>query len=141
MRVVSLDAQWYLEGWCHRAEDVRLFRLDRVLELVVLDVDGTPPQQARPRDLAADAYQPGPDDQQVVLVTQAPAGWVADYYPTEAVAELGGGRRRVTLRVADPSWVRRLVWRHGGSVEVAAPADLAGSIRDGATAALEAYRP
>ena len=36
MRVVSIGGHWYLEGWCHRVEDVRLFRLDRVLE-----VDGT----------------------------------------------------------------------------------------------------
>ena len=52
MRVVNLDARWYLEGWCHRAQDTRLFRMDRIERLEVLDVDGTPPPQAaaaRPR--------------------------------------------------------------------------------------------
>src|SRR5687767_13351992 len=43
MHVVGYDGHWYLEGWCHRAEDTRLFRMDRVEELTVLDVDGTPP--------------------------------------------------------------------------------------------------
>ena len=51
MRVVGMDGRWYLEGWCHRAEDTRMFRIDRVEELTVLDVDGTPPAagaRARP---------------------------------------------------------------------------------------------
>src|SRR4051794_34102928 len=30
MRVLTVDDRWYLEGWCHRAEGVRLFRLDRI---------------------------------------------------------------------------------------------------------------
>jgi proteasome accessory factor C len=48
MRVVGMDGRWYLEGWCHRAGDTRMFRLDRIEELTVLDVDGTPPAP-RPR--------------------------------------------------------------------------------------------
>ncbi len=38
MRVLLVDARWYLEGWCRRAEDVRLFRMDRVEALSVLEV-------------------------------------------------------------------------------------------------------
>ena len=37
MRVLHVDGRWYLEGWCHRAEAVRLFRLDRVVQARVLD--------------------------------------------------------------------------------------------------------
>ena len=58
MRVVGLDGRWYLEGWCHRAEDTRMFRMDRVEELTVLDVDGTPPAQARERDLSEGTFRP-----------------------------------------------------------------------------------
>ena len=36
MRVLLVDGRWYLEGWCRRAEDVRLFRMDRVDALTVL---------------------------------------------------------------------------------------------------------
>jgi proteasome accessory factor C len=42
MRVLNIGERWYLEGWCHRAEAVRLFRLDRVVGIEVLDADGTP---------------------------------------------------------------------------------------------------
>ena len=62
MRVVNLDAHWYLEGWCHRAEDVRLFRIDRIEAIEVLDEDGTPPADARPRDLDAGVFTPSPTD-------------------------------------------------------------------------------
>ena len=32
MRLVFFDGHGYLEGWCHRAEEVRMFRLDRIRE-------------------------------------------------------------------------------------------------------------
>ena len=37
MRLLLVDGHWYLEAWCRRAEGVRLFRLDRVDDVAVLD--------------------------------------------------------------------------------------------------------
>lgn len=139
MRVLNLEAHWYLEGWCHRAEEVRLFRLDRIQTLEILDEDGTPPERATPRDLAGATYQASPDDIVVDLLTEAPAAWVGDYYPVDSVEELDEGRRRVRLRAADPSWVRRLAWRLGGQIEILGPAWLAQQVREGAVGALAAY--
>ncbi len=141
MRVTSLDAHWYLEGWCHRAEDVRLFRLDRVQSLEVLDVDGTPPETAQPRDLAGETYQPAPEDMLIEMLVEPAAAWVGDYYPVESVTDAGAGRRRVRLRAADPRWVRRLAWRLGGLVQIVAPKSLAAQVAEGADAALAAYPP
>ena len=42
MRLHMVEGRPYLEGWCWRAEAMRLFRLDRVLELEVLDVAAEP---------------------------------------------------------------------------------------------------
>ena len=81
------------------------------------------------------------DDLEVVVETDRSGGWIVDYYPTQTVEELGEGRRRVTLRVSDPSWVRRLAWRMGGHLRVLRPADLAESVTAGALAALAAYGP
>src|SRR5699024_7820869 len=33
MRLAHVEGHWYLEGWCHRARDVRLFRADRIEEV------------------------------------------------------------------------------------------------------------
>ncbi len=138
MRIVNLDGQWYVEGWCHRARAVRLFRLDRIEHAEVLDVDGTPPPQARPRDLD-DVFVAGENDLTVVLEASRWAAWIADYYPNEGVERGADGSLRLTLKVADPALVRRLVLRLGGEVRVAEPPELAQAVAHEARSALAAY--
>ncbi|MFP5346528.1 MAG: helix-turn-helix transcriptional regulator, partial [Actinomycetes bacterium] len=140
MRLVSADGRWYLEAWCHRVEDVRLFRLDRVLDARVLDVDGMPPSAAVGRDLDDTLFRPGPDDEVVTLDLEPEARWVAEYYPTESVEELPGDRLRVRLRTADDAWLRRVLLRLGGSARAVAPASLAAQTAELAADALRAYR-
>ena len=53
MRLHIVEGRPYLEGWCLRAEGMRLFRLDRVLSLDVLDVPSAPPAEAQPVDVEA----------------------------------------------------------------------------------------
>ena len=60
MRLLLVDGKWYLEAWCRRAEGVRLFRLDRVDDVVVLDERAAPPPQAQERDVDNGVYQPDP---------------------------------------------------------------------------------
>jgi proteasome accessory factor C len=139
MRVLLVDDRWYLEGWCRRAEDVRLFRLDRIQTLELLDVDGTPPPQAQPRDVNEALFTPGEEDLEVVVETDRAGAWIVDYYPVDRVEDLGEGRRRVTLHVSDPALVRRLAWRMGGHVRVVSPVDLQQSVAAGAQEALSAY--
>jgi proteasome accessory factor C len=139
MRVISFDAHWYLEGWCHRAEDVRLFRLDRIESLTILDEDGTPPPKAQPRDLDAGVFTPRADDLLVRLALGPGATWVSDYYPTESVEPTDDGGAVITVRTADTAWLRRLMWRLGSQATVLEPAELALEVRQGARAALEAY--
>jgi predicted DNA-binding transcriptional regulator YafY len=139
MRITAIDGRWYLEAWCHRAEDVRLFRLDRVLEARVLDADGTPPPQAVGRDLDDGLFRPGPDDVLVTVELEPWARWVVDYYPVEQVEELADRRLRVRLRTADPGWLRRLLLRLGGAARVTDPPELAADVRRAARAALAAY--
>ncbi|NUO35231.1 MAG: WYL domain-containing protein [Terrabacter sp.] len=140
MRILNLDSQWYVEGYCHRAKDVRLFRLDRIEDVAVLDVDGTPPAGATPRDLD-DVFVPGENDHTVVLDASRWAAWIADYYPNEGVERRRDGSLRVTLKVADPALVRRLVLRLGGEVRVVEPRELADAVADEARSALAAYHP
>jgi proteasome accessory factor C len=139
MRVINFDAHWYLEGWCHRAEDVRLFRLDRIEALTILDEDGTPPAAAEPRDLDSGVFTPHADDQLVRLALGPGATWVSDYYPTESVqAGLDGGAV-ITLRTADTAWLRRLMWRLGSQARVLEPVELALEVQRGAKEALLGY--
>ncbi len=139
MRLLVVDGRTYLEAWCRSAEDVRLFRLDRVLALTVLDVAASVPDAARPVDVDQGLFRPSPQDVQVVLELAAAGRWVAEYYPCERVEELGGGRLRVSLRTPDTQWVRRLALRLGGGGTVTAPPELTARIRADAAAALAQY--
>jgi proteasome accessory factor C len=139
MRVLNTGDRWYLEGWCHRAEAVRLFRLDRVVGIEVLDADGTPPPDAVSRDVGERLFTPSPEDVVVTVDLEPAARWVATYYPVEHVVELGEGRLRVTLRAASADWVPRLALRLGGDLRVVTPPELAGEVRRRAGDALAAY--
>jgi proteasome accessory factor C len=139
MRVVLMDGRWYLEGWCHRAEAVRLFRLDRVEAVKVLEVPAEVPAEATERDLDLGLFVPTPGDQQVVLLLHPPAHWIADYYPVDSVEDLPDGRLLVTLRAADTRWLRTLVLRQAGAAQVLEPAELRQAVHDRAGAALAAY--
>lgn len=139
MRVLSLEGRWYLEGWCHRVQDVRLFRLDRIEELEILDVDGTPPPQARPQERGSSAFRASPGDVLVEIELAPSAAWVSENFPMESIERREDGSSRVSLLATDPAWVRRLVWRLGGAATVLAPPELVEEIRSGAADALTAY--
>src|SRR5215472_3809044 len=80
MRLLMADGRTYLEGWCRRAEGVRLFRLDRVLDVTVLDVPASVPESATPVDVDAGLFRPSATDVLIVLEVSAAARWVAEYY-------------------------------------------------------------
>lgn len=139
MRVVNVDGRWYLEAWCRRVEDVRLFRLDRVLDAVELDLPAEVPARAASRPLNAGLYSPAEDDPEVTLELARESRWVADYYPWETYEELAGGGVRLRLRVHDDGWLRRLLLRLGPSARVVDPPSLGEAVRSTAEAALAAY--
>ncbi|CAN5828438.1 WYL domain-containing protein [soil metagenome] len=139
LRLFSAEGHAYLEGWCYRADGVRLFRLDRIVDLRVLDEPAAPPPDARPRDLSAGLFQPGADGLTAVLDLAPSAAWIAEHYPVESQAETGDGRLRVRLRIADENWLLRLVLRASGGVTVVEPADIAERVTATARAALAAY--
>ncbi|HEV7869758.1 MAG TPA: WYL domain-containing protein [Modestobacter sp.] len=141
MRLLLVDGRWYLEAWCRGAEGVRLFRLDRIDDVDVLDEPAAPPPQAHERDLDSGLYQPGAEEPLVRLRLARTARWVADYYPVEEQAEVTDppGGLAVTVRTSDLGWARRLVATLGGAATVDEPAELAAQVAGEARAALARY--
>ena len=139
MRLLLLEGRTYLEAWCRSADAVRLFRLDRVLALTVLDVAAEVPDGAEHVDVDSGLFRPSPDDIRVEFELARAGRWVAEYYPCEEVTELGDGRLRVLLRTPDTRWVKRLALRLGEDGRVTAPAGLVREVEDAATAALAQY--
>jgi proteasome accessory factor C len=139
MRLLVVEGRTYLEGWCRRAEAVRLFRVDRVLGIDVLEVAAEVPADAKPVDVDQGLFRPSAGDLNVVIDLSVYGRWVAEYYPCENVTELGDGRLRVTLRTPDGGWVRRLALRLGENGRILEPADIAAAVRRDAAAALAQY--
>jgi proteasome accessory factor C len=139
MRVLVVEGRSYLEGWCRRAESVRLFRLDRVLSVDVLDVPAEVPEEAEPRDVDAGLFRPSETDILAELELGPEARWVAESYPCESVTDLPDGRLRIGLRTPDTTWVRRLALRLGEDARVVSPPDLAEEVHATAAAALAQY--
>jgi proteasome accessory factor C len=141
MRLLLVDGRWYLEAWCRRVEGVRLFRLDRVDAVRVLDEPASPPPQAHERDVDHGVYQPEPGSPVVRLRLDRGARWVAEYYPVEDARPVDDppGGLAVAVRTADLAWARRLVASLGGAAVVDEPAELAAAVAADARAALARY--
>jgi predicted DNA-binding transcriptional regulator YafY len=139
MRLLVVEGRSYLEGWCRRADDVRLFRLDRIMAIEVLDVAKEVPASAEQVDVDHGLFRPSAQDVQVVFELSARGRWVAEDYPCEEVTELGDGRLRIRLRTPDTQWVRRLALRLGEDGRVVSPPELAEQVIADASAALSHY--
>jgi proteasome accessory factor C len=141
MRLLLVDGRWYLEAWSRQVEAVRLFRLDRVDAVRLLDEPAAPPPEARERNLDDGLYQPEPGTPLVRLRLDRGARWVAEYYPVEDVApvEDPAGGLAIAVRTGDLAWARRLVASLGGAATVDEPAELAAAVAADARAALARY--
>jgi len=117
--VFAAAGQWYVDGWCHRAGDERLFRVDRVRDVRPtgehFEVAG--PGAAAPTSV----FHPGADDLRVTLLLPPEARWVVETYPTESVDTRPDGRLRVVLVASERPWLERLLLRLGPATEVVAP--------------------
>jgi proteasome accessory factor C len=157
MRLLLVEGRGYLEAWCRRAGAVRLFRLDRVDDVAVLDEPAAPPPDATHTDLSAGVFPARPEHASAVLLLEPWARWIAEYYPVEEVVELlpdtagatdaagpdgeaptEPGRARVLMRYADPAWLVRLVLGLGGGARIVEPPELAAEVARRARAALAA---
>lgn len=138
VRMFEADHRHYLEAWCRQAEGMRVFRVDRIEDVEVLDEPAAAPANVPLRDLSEGVFQPASEHLLVELRLTRAYAWVADYYAIEDVRETGE-QLCVSLRVADPAWVRSLVLGSAGQVEVLSPNWLAEEIRSEARRALAGY--
>lgn len=127
-RVFHALGAWYLDAYCHRAEGVRLFRVDRVQAVRLPGERFEPrPDADRGHDLADGSgglvYHPRPGDRRVTLRLPASAAWVADELPIEERSADPDGSVRVVLVVSEDAFLERLLLRLGPDAEIVDPPD------------------
>lgn len=123
--LVHASGLWYVLGHDAGRSDIRVFRMDRILEL-----QRTGQRFVMPADFDATAWLgdgPGlyrsPDSADLVTVRYGPriARWIEERTPCERQSD---GSVIVRHRVADPQWIVRHVLQYGADAEVIAPADV-----------------
>lgn len=137
--VLRSQGRTYLDAWCHLAEDRRLFRLDRITALEVLD-SARVAHDLEPRDLAAGLFEPGPDDLQARVLLSPEMRWFAEYYPVSSTAEAAAGALEATLAVSDERWLIRLALRFAPGLTVLEPTVLRDRVADVAAEAQRLHR-
>ncbi len=137
-RVFTERGKLYLEAWCLTAEDLRFFRLDRVIaaEMTSTAVED---HDAAPRDVTGGMFTVGDQTPYALVELHPGAHWMTEYYPVELVEQDDRGVWTAKLFGADWGWLRRLVLRNAGSVTVLEPAELRSQVVETARSALDAY--
>ena len=138
LRVFVLEGYGYLEAWCYSADALRTFRLDRIAEAEVTDID-VEDHDVVLRDLSSGWFETLADAPLVTLALSPQAGWVPEYYPNENVSYADDGSAEVTMKITDPAWLRGLLLRLGGAARVLSPVGAGDSAVEAAQEALDQY--
>lgn len=137
-RLYSMDSTWYLEAYCHSAQGLRNFRLDRIQSL---EPNGRPVSSAAnpAGGFPVKLFTPNDDDAVVVVeLTRQGAGLADDYY-AERTAALPDGHVLAEIRFGSAGWLPMFVAQHGGAVRILQPPALAAAAREWLDAALARY--
>ena len=94
--VVTTLGNWYVRGHCRMVDAERVFRVDRIRHMEVLDEEFD-----RPKDLTDPGigYTPSDDDIAARIKLSPGARWVLDYYPVDVLKETKTG---IEIRFTSP---------------------------------------
>jgi predicted DNA-binding transcriptional regulator YafY len=144
-RLVHYRDNWYLDGWCHMRNGLRIFAVDRIdtatlAEEVAKDLDEADLDQRLARSYGI--FSGVPRANAILRFTADMARWVADerWHPQQQGQWLTDGHYELTIPFADPTELVRDILRYGSDVEVVRPASLRRLVQDQLTAALNRYR-
>jgi proteasome accessory factor C len=129
---------WYLEAFCHQADKVLTFRVDRIE--AVTPTGKAPARPKKPQKHDPGMYSATSADTETVTITVGSHGrWVTENYPVEQVDELKSGKLRITLTVSGDAFLDRLLLRLGPDVIVNRPAAKKDALAQAANRILARY--
>ena len=130
--------RWYLVGWCHKVQDERIFRVDRIREADLLDASAEIPADV---DLSKyeSLYVEGAGDVRVTLEIAPQASWVADQYVLTSREDLKDGWQRIQLSAGGTAWLERLLIRLGPHARLIEPEILRENVKQTACRMAKTY--
>lgn len=135
LRIDFIGKRYYLRGFCHRNDELRSFRLDRIssLETSANSVS----EKALKALIPDEIYGDNPGNYLVELEVEPHAFEIFWNFPTQSAPRLEPtGNYMGTIRMGNPSALARHVVRYGGAVRVVQPEEAKTSVRRFAQLAL-----
>jgi proteasome accessory factor C len=138
VRVESVDADWYVRGWCHSREAVRTFRLDRIScpTMTSESIIHTAADVSLPETL----FDASPEDVEVTIdVVESAIPLLADYIAENSQLLPAGERVRTTIYVPHFHGLKRLIAGLPGVVTVVAPPEARDAVAQWARSGVACY--
>jgi len=128
----SREANWFLKGFCRSNQETRVFRLDRMREIELLDIFD---ERELPSTETDQIYLARKSDLEVLFEVDPEAfAFVADYRPEFEIS--GNKSVQVKIPIGQLETLGRIVARYSGKVRVLAPAAARVAVREFAQRAL-----
>ena len=143
-RLVHYRNNWYLDGWCHVTEGVRMFALDSIENAVLTDAKAKDVALAQVDQQTAAGYgiYRGDDLQWATLAFSPEAArWVRFevWHAAQRSRDLADGRFELTVPYSQSTEIEMDILRHGEQVEVIAPRELRKRVAQRLDAARKVY--
>ena len=126
VQVATIDGHWYLDAYCHRAGDMRRFRVDRIGAVRAAGAQprsGRRPGRGRWRRCSCR----DPARSRSTCGSGPGAQWVPESVPVRAVRrDADGTVTDVVLDVSGMAWFERLLLQLGPAARVVSPPELTG---------------
>ncbi len=135
---------WYLDAYCHRADGLRSFAVERIERIELLDtpaLEVDTERLARELDAGYGIFSGRAAHRAEIRFSPRAARWVADeiWHPEQQGEWLEDGSYHLSLPYAQPKELLMDVARFGPEAEILAPADLREAMRAYLAEGLAAY--
>ncbi len=119
-RLFADKGHWYAEAYCHRVEELRVFRLDRVRQVESTDQFYVPIDELLENfGSIKEVFSPKAGTvPSVTLLLPEEEKWVIDEYPHYEAVREENGDWKVEFPVASPAWLARLLLRLGPNIQL-----------------------
>jgi len=126
--IMFREGCWYLIAYCHRREEIRIFRVDRIENLRRTDKQFPSPEDFSLQEYFKSSWQMGKGEPVTVRVYfESPVSRLIrenTWHPTQEIEELEGGSLIYTVRVEGTFEIRQWILGWGAAAECLAPEGL-----------------
>lgn len=137
--IVAARGRWYLIAFDRTVDDERMFRLDRMRDVVVTEEPAEVPEDFDPSRYKAAFVDRADAPSMTIEVSPEVATWFLDYYPTRSHQPLDDGWMRVEMAYTGRRWAALLIVRLGAAVRSVTPPEVSADAADIAKDILALY--